>query len=202
MSKPSPFLVKTRVYPEFAKTSFLVYGLIVSIAIFFVGAIVAYLGRFVFSSHPITPVVIPPILWINTLLLLIGSHLLFRGYRAVRREQLQRFRRYLCASLTIACIFCVLQSIGMYELLDQHWQQSSRTSGSVAAVLLMVFLHVAHFFAGLLGLAFVTFQAFQGRYDHEYHNGVRLVAIYWRFLDLIWLLLLLLFYSTGTSLLF
>lgn len=202
MSKPSSYPVKTRVYPEFAKTSFLVYGLIVSIGIFFVGAIVAYLGRFVFSSHPITPVTIPPILWLNTCLLLLGSHLLYRGYRAVRREQLRRFRRCLCASLTIAFLFCVLQSIGMYELLEQHWQQASRTSGSVAAVLLMVFLHVAHFFAGLLGLAFVTFQAFQGRYDHEYHNGVRLVALYWRFLDVVWLLLLWLFYVTGTSFLF
>ncbi len=90
----------------------------------------------------------------------------------------------------------------MYELLNQHWQQANRTSGSIIAVLLMVFLHVFHFFAGLLGLAFVSVQAFRGRYDHEYHNGVRLAAIYWRFLDVIWVLLLWLFYSTGISFLF
>jgi len=191
-------VVKTRVYPEFAKVSFLVYGLIGTIAIFFVGAIIAYLSRYFFSDQPVGAVQVPRLLWINTGILLAGSHLLFRAYRAIRLERRKQFLTMLTTSLVFAVIFCVLQVLGLFDLLNQHFEQPVATMGSAAAMLFMAFLHIAHFLAGLIGLSYVTYQAYAGRYDHEFNNGVRLAAIYWRFLDIIWIVLLVLFVLTRT----
>ncbi|MCG6157188.1 cytochrome c oxidase subunit 3 [Rubinisphaera margarita] len=188
--------MRTRVYPEFAKTTYLVYGLIGSITIFFVAAFIAYLTRYIVTDEPPLQFDLPPLLLVNTVLLLTGSHLLFRAYRAIRRERQQAFRIYLTSSLVLACVFCLLQAWGMGDLLEQHWQQQGGVR-SAAAIFLMVFLHVAHFIAGLCALFYVTVQGYRGRYDHEFNNGVRLAAVYWRFLDVIWLLMLGLFLLTG-----
>ncbi len=188
--------MKTRVYPEFAKTTFLVYGLIGSITIFFIATFIAYLTRYVVTDDPPVQFELPALLWVNTALLLTGSHLLFRAYRAVRREKQKAFRVYVTSALVLACLFCLLQPWGMGDLLEQHWRQRGEVR-SAAAIFLMVFLHVAHFVAGLFALFYVTVQGYRGRYDHEFNNGVRLAAIYWRFLDVIWLGMLVLFLLTG-----
>lgn len=54
---------------------------------------------------------------------------------------------------------------------------------------ILVLLHILHFVAGMIGLSIVTYRGLKGRYDHEYHHGVRLCAFYWRFLDVVWVIL-------------
>lgn len=53
----------------------------------------------------------------------------------------------------------------------------------------LILLHGLHFIAGLVGLTIVTARALAGRYDHEYHGGVKLCAVYWRFMDVVWIVL-------------
>lgn len=53
----------------------------------------------------------------------------------------------------------------------------------------LILLHALHFVAGMIGLTVVTVRGLAGRYDHEYHGGVRLCAVYWRFLDVVWIAL-------------
>ncbi|HEX6985289.1 MAG TPA: cytochrome c oxidase subunit 3 [Planctomycetaceae bacterium] len=56
-------------------------------------------------------------------------------------------------------------------------------------VFVLILLHALHFIAGMVGLTVVTVRGLAGRYDHEYHGGVRLCAVYWRFLDVVWIAL-------------
>ncbi|MDQ3331760.1 MAG: cytochrome c oxidase subunit 3, partial [Planctomycetota bacterium] len=53
----------------------------------------------------------------------------------------------------------------------------------------LILLHALHFVAGMIALTIVTRRGLAGRYDHEYHGGVRLCALYWRFLDVVWIAL-------------
>ena len=53
----------------------------------------------------------------------------------------------------------------------------------------LILLHAAHFLAGMVALTLVTRRGLAGRYDHEYHAGVKLCARYWRFLDVVWIAL-------------
>ena len=60
---------------------------------------------------------------------------------------------------------------------------------------LLVLLHYLHFSAGLAALGNVCASAFRGRYDHEYHQGVKLCAVYWHFLDAVWAGMLVAFWT-------
>jgi heme/copper-type cytochrome/quinol oxidase subunit 3 len=51
----------------------------------------------------------------------------------------------------------------------------------------LILLHGLHFMAGMIALTIVTIRGWKGRYDHEYHGGVRMCALYWRFLDVVWI---------------
>ncbi len=53
----------------------------------------------------------------------------------------------------------------------------------------LILLHALHFVAGMVALTLVTRRGLAGRYDHEYHAGVKLCARYWRFLDVVWIAL-------------
>lgn len=186
---------RIRVYPDYAKTTFLVYVLIGSIAVFFLATFIAYASRYVLAGPVVgTASKLPHLLWWSTAVLFLGSHFLFRAYALVRREKQKPFRITLTVSFLLGGLFCVIQSIGIGQLTHEHWEQAGNQAGLIASVILMAFLHVAHFAAGYIALGYVLVQAYRGRYDHEYTNGVRLAAIYWRFLDLIWLCMLLLFW--------
>jgi cytochrome c oxidase subunit III len=54
---------------------------------------------------------------------------------------------------------------------------------------ILILLHAVHFIAGMIALTVVTARGLKGRYDHEYHGGVRMCALYWRFLDVVWIAL-------------
>jgi heme/copper-type cytochrome/quinol oxidase subunit 3 len=53
----------------------------------------------------------------------------------------------------------------------------------------LILLHALHFVAGMIALTIVTRRGLSGRYDHEYHAGVKLCARYWQFLDVVWITL-------------
>ena len=54
---------------------------------------------------------------------------------------------------------------------------------------LLTGLHALHVVGGLVPLAVTTARAWQGKYTAVAHAGVEHVALYWHFLDVIWLVL-------------
>jgi cytochrome c oxidase subunit III len=65
--------------------------------------------------------------------------------------------------------------------------------GNVAGSFLYVItgLHVLHLIAGIFSLIIVFSRASRNKYTVENHNGVNICAIYWHFLDGLWLYLFL-----------
>ena len=58
-----------------------------------------------------------------------------------------------------------------------------------AVLFCFVLLHAAHVLGGIIYLAVVTVRAYRGVYDHEHFVGVRHAALYWHFLDVVWILM-------------
>lgn len=186
------------------------YLLLASLGMFFVAALLALLVRR--SGAAPVPGQFPPILWVSTVTLLAGGGALQQALRQVKLEHQQPFRRWLLIAVICGSLFCVLQSIGLTQLLLVHVRlleqipalpvsvqaasnepQPFRAFGALFA---LVLLHVLHFLGGLIVLLRVVRQGFDGRFDHEYYAGVKLCAVYWRFLDVIWLLMMATFYVT------
>jgi heme/copper-type cytochrome/quinol oxidase subunit 3 len=56
-------------------------------------------------------------------------------------------------------------------------------------IFFLILVHALHVVGGLVGLSVTTAHALQGRYDHERYGGVKHAAMYWHFLDAVWLVM-------------
>jgi len=120
----------------------------------------------------------------STLLVLAGSVTMHFAVRDVHREKLAELRQWLLATLCIAVVFLVLQAIFLHELLAlaQNLDQSL-----YKLISFMILVHALHVVGGVVSLSLVYAGARQGRYDHEHFFPVRNAALYWHFLDGVWL---------------
>jgi cytochrome c oxidase subunit 3 len=130
---------------------------------------------------------IPPILWLNTLLLLLGSAALQGAWIAARRGQESQLR----LGLLMAGVLTSLFVLGQFEA----WRQLAAagvflaTNPASSFFYLITAIHGLHVLGGLIAGGRTTVKAWKGIYTSENHLGVQLCAIYWHFLSLIWLIM-------------
>lgn len=168
----------------------LLYLFIASLGVFFAAGLAAFLlVRFgPGAAASIQTSKVPIGLWVATVVLLAGSASLQFALHAVRRERQQAFRQALVAAACLGCCFLIIQGVSLAELLAQHFRAVG-TGHSFGLLFALIMLHALHFLGGLGVLAWVVRDGLQGRFDHEYHHGVKLCAIYWHFLDVVWLVM-------------
>lgn len=163
------------------------------------------------------PLRLPWLLWISTLLLLGSSLAMQRALTAVRRERQRAFRAALLTATGLAVAFVVVQAPALLQLLDRHAQLRSLAAagapqlgaapgaapGAGAAATLygliffLVLLHALHVLGGLVVAGVLLGGAWRNRYDHEHHAPVRHAALYWHFLDIVWLVMFLSLWLVG-----
>ena len=54
-----------------------------------------------------------------------------------------------------------------------------------------------HMLIGVTLLGFISYFAWKGRYTAEYHNPVENAALYWHFVDVVWIFLYPMLYLIG-----
>lgn len=180
-----------------------------TIAVLFLGGFIAYvIVRTNLSSASGQPAVleIPPMLWLSTALLALGSLTIHRALYFVRQEKQQQFRNYLNLTFLLGGAFFVIQGIGLIHVLRQHSEillsaeqikNAYNYPSSYGILFTFVVLHAIHFFVAFGVLGLVIYKAYLYQYDHEYHWGVHACSIVWHFLAVIWVAMLLLFYFVG-----
>lgn len=132
----------------------------------------------------------PPILWLNTALLVGASLALERARGAVRADAQPRLRRWLGLAGGLGVLFLAGQLLA--------WSQLSRTgltlpaSPSASYFYLISGLHGAHVVGGLVGWLLAARAARRRAYTPHSHLGLELCATYWHFLLLVWTVMFLL----------
>ena len=133
---------------------------------------------------------LPRMLWISTALMLAGSVTIHLAVNAVRRERQQELRRHLVMTCIFAALFVIVQTPAMIKLLDQHRAMAATQSVHLyGLIFFLILVHALHVLGGLVGLGVTAANAFRGRYDHENYAGVRNAAMYWHFLDVVWIIM-------------
>jgi cytochrome c oxidase subunit 3 len=94
--------------------------------------------------------------------------------------------------------FLFVQSDGMNRLLIGLADAPTRNESAYGYTFILAFLHAAHVVGGVIGLWWTARNALADRYDHERTIGLRFCAVYWHFLDIVWLLLLVSFWIALT----
>ena len=136
---------------------------------------------------PLLPLALPTI---NTVVLLLSSGTMELGLRDIRHGRATRLAPWLLATALLGALFCAIQWIIGADLFEQGL---TFDRGAYAAAFYgFAIIHVAHVLVGLLALAYLAVRAFMGAYTTPRHMTVRLWAIYWHFVGVIWVAIYLL----------
>ena len=170
-----------------------------SLSMLFIASLVGYFVIRKFSSaSPRGRVLhLPPILWLSTIVMIASSFTISRALVAIRAERRSDFRRYLWFTLALAITFIAIQTPALVQMLRDHARLEPSGMRLYGLLFFLVLLHALHVIGGLVMLGIVLANAFRGRYDHENHVAVSNLALYWHFLDGVWLVMFLSLWIVG-----
>jgi cytochrome c oxidase subunit 3 len=211
MLKKSINLVPVR--PDLYQAKLLFYLFLASLGMFFLASLITYLVIRDQAFRPIPdavpgsiltqgpevyqPLQIPMTFWVSTVMLVLVGIFLQRACWLIQRERQVDFRRILTYAWIAALGFVLIQTIGLKDLLVQHFSQIDGSTKVYGMSFALSFIHALHVVGGMVFLGFVIFQAYRNRYDHERHWAVDHCASYWHFLDVVWACMLIVFIATG-----
>lgn len=191
-------------YNEYQNVAFhprnvLLILLLFGLATLFLALSAAFIYTRVQSELP--PIKLPGIFIFNTLILLGSSATMLWAKRSFQADNTQKYQRALLATIGLSVLFMVLQFIGWQQLFAQNI--FIHTDNSAGYLYVISGLHFAHVIAGLPFLANFLFVARKRMKepvsvlvyfsDPEKRLKLRLLTLYWHFLDALWIYLVLFF---------
>ena len=125
-----------------------------------------------------------------TALIILSSLCLIWAKKAVKAGNQPQLITGLWLTLLLGIGFAALQLMGWMSLVDQGYFFTGENSNTaVSWVYVITFLHWLHVLSGLIVLIVTMVQASRGRYTADSYLGLSLTAIFWHFLDGLWIYL-------------
>ncbi len=134
---------------------------------------------------------IPKLLWYNTVVLLLSSIALDLARRMLRRHRREYFNPLWTAGCALGTIFLICQFVAWKQLEMRGFYMAGNPSGAFFYV--MTWAHAAHVVGALLSVYYVEFLALKYELGTRGRNWVGATALFWHFLDVLWLGILALF---------
>ncbi len=128
-------------------------------------------------------------LWISTFLVLAASFTIHGAVASIQHEKRDQLRQWMMITVGLAVLFIVVQIPSMLSMLASHAELRGSGMPLYGMVFFLVLVHAAHVLGGVIGLGLVMRKAFRNEYDHENYVGVYHCALYWHFLDIVWLIM-------------
>jgi cytochrome c oxidase subunit III len=152
-------------------------------------ALFAYLffSYYYLASHAIGPWPPegPPNLRIaipGTIILILGSVVMWWGERGIKRGKSGQLMMGLAAALTLGVVFVAMQG---FEWRGEPFKLSSGVYSSLYFTITGV--HMLHVIVGLLMLAVLLLWTALGYFDANRHSAASIGVIYWHFVTVVWL---------------
>jgi cytochrome c oxidase subunit III len=163
--------------------------LLASLAMLFGGSLIAYL--LTRSNNPNWSSVrfgLPWGLLVATLDLAAVSWVLESGVRAIRNNRQQHLQRALRWTFGLAVVFLLLQAFNWTEIKTLNPAGHSHVL-ALFSFYMLTGLHGLHVLGGMVPLSLVMQRAAAREYSSSRFEGVRLLAQYWHFLGVVWVVL-------------
>jgi heme/copper-type cytochrome/quinol oxidase subunit 3 len=118
----------------------------------------------------------------NTFILIASSLILWWGGRAMRRRQRLRLLLAIGLALVLGVVFMAIQ------VQEWHTKTFSITDNAYGSLYFTITgFHMLHVLVGVLMLAVIFIWTALGHFDAERHAPIAIGAIYWHFVDVVWL---------------
>ncbi len=138
---------------------------------------------------------LPKAFWFSTAAIVLSSLTLQMALRSFKQREMSKYRSMIGITLLLGIVFVLLQWFGFQEL----WSQQITFKGAGAGQFLYVIfgLHAIHVIGGVITLLIMFIKAFAGKVKLYSSIPVEMAAIYWHFVDLLWIYLLFFFLIIG-----
>lgn len=124
---------------------------------------------------------------------IIGCSITFHlAKKAIQKDNQTATTSFLVATLALGILFVILQFVGFGQIVENGYYFTGAESSITTTFLYVVtVVHLLHLAGGLIALFIVLYKQFKHKYNSKETLGIELGAMYWHFLDLLWIYLFL-----------
>lgn len=132
---------------------------------------------------------------ISTVVMVLSSVTFHLAKMAMKKGSRSNTTSFLLITLALGIAFVVAQFYGFGQVIESGFYFTGPESTVTTSFLYIVtIMHLAHLFAGIIVLLVVIYNHFKQKYTPTQTLGIELGAMFWHFLDILWVYLFLFFY--------
>ena len=138
---------------------------------------------------------LPSAFTISTIVIIVSSITIFLAKKAIQKDDRQKTTLFLLATLVLGISFVVLQFIGFNQVVEMgYFFTGSESTVTSSFLYILTVLHLLHLAAGIISLLTIIYNHFKQKYNSSQSTGIELGAMFWHFLDILWVYLFLFLY--------
>jgi cytochrome c oxidase subunit 3 len=138
---------------------------------------------------------LPSAFYLSTLVILGCSVTFHLAKKAIQAGLQNKTTVLLLATLVLGITFVVLQFAGFAQIVENgYYFTGSESSITTTFLYIVVIVHLMHLAGGMIALLIIIYNHFKQKYNTTQTLGIELGAMYWHFLDFLWLYLFLFIY--------
>ncbi|KAB1158898.1 MULTISPECIES: heme-copper oxidase subunit III [Tenacibaculum] len=165
----------------------------ISMVMFFAGLTSAYVISM--NREDWVTFELPQAFYVSTVLIVMSSITLILSQKFLKKDKIQVSFMLLLATLVLGLGFVWQQYVGFNELKAVGlYFTGPESTVSTSFIIGITFLHVLHLLAGVIVLLVVIYNHFKKKYSSADMLGFELGAIFWHFVDVLWIYLFFFFY--------
>lgn len=128
-------------------------------------------------------------------IIIASSFTFFLVKKAIENNNRNLATLLLLSTLTLGITFIVLQFEGFKDIVSQGYHFTGPTSNIISTFMFIIIVtHLVHVVGGILVLLVVIYNHFKQKYKPGQTLGLELGAMYWHFVDFLWVYLFLFLY--------
>ena len=138
---------------------------------------------------------LPSAFYYSTVAILGCSITFHMAKKAIQKDDQSKTTLLLLATLALGILFVVLQFVGFGQIVENgYYFTGSASSITTTFLYIVVIVHLLHLAGGMISLLVIIYNHFKQKYNSTQTLGIELGAMYWHFLDFLWLYLFLFLY--------
>ena len=135
---------------------------------------------------------LPRLFYVSTALIILSSVTMNWALSAVKKNDFKNVKRATYFTLLLGISFIICQVNAWQMLYSQNIVFAGNQSNAAGSFLyILTGLHLLHLVGGILALGVVWMKSLKEKYNAENYIGIKLCAIFWHFLDALWIFLFL-----------
>lgn len=133
---------------------------------------------------------IPIAFTISTFLIVLSSATFYSAKKLLIKKKIRKTELLTFFTFVLGLLFVYFQFKGFGDIINQgYYFTGAESSITTSFLYVLVLLHLAHLFSGLIVLLVVFYQLQKGSYSGLKTLGFELAHLYWHFLGILWIYL-------------